>query len=56
MLETYQTFRKQDSVTAVFQEIIRFRKLFVQKIQKVTSNLHLKTKIQNRNKAREQKF
>ena len=35
MLETPHTFRKQDSATAVFQEIIRLRKVFVQEISEI---------------------
>ena len=35
MLETPHTFRKQDSPTAVFQEIIRLRKVFVQEISEI---------------------
>ena len=35
MLETPHTFRKQDSATAVFQEIIRLRKVLVQEISEI---------------------
>ena len=35
MLETPHTFRKQDSATAVFQEIIRLRNVFVWEISEI---------------------
>lgn len=55
MLETYQTFRKHDSVTAVFQEIIRFKKFFCRKYKRLlpiyTSKQKYKTGIKQENKS-----